>query len=258
MTDVAKSKFEHWCERFGLEYVRRLAEDGLPDEEIAARSGIELSTFRKWRTLYPHFSAAIDLGRTGSDYAVVEALYKKAVGYRVPINKTVKLRCVSALSPFLKGFECGSSYGSYIGSTLGLKAETDYILELAKQGRVALSFAENDNFLGCSCGVEAIVSEDGLVFGQLSQPARLQKDVRGGFLDVIKSAVGYFKSEKTQENEAENGENKTDCNEENNIVISWDGFGKPMECETKADCGENFVGYCDNGTVKLVMQILNK
>ena len=94
MTDVAKSKFEHWCERYGLEYVRRLAEDGLPDEEIAIRSGIELSTFRKWRTLYPHFSAAIDLGRTGSDYAVVEALYKKAVGYRVPINKTVKLKRV--------------------------------------------------------------------------------------------------------------------------------------------------------------------
>ena len=42
----------------------------------------------------------------------------------------------------------------------------------------------------------------------------------------------------------ENGENKTDCSEENNIVISWDGFGKPMECETKADCGENFAGTC--------------
>ena len=42
----------------------------------------------------------------------------------------------------------------------------------------------------------------------------------------------------------ENGENKTDCSEENNIVISWDGFGKPTECETVADCGENFAGTC--------------
>ena len=91
---MAKNKFERWRERFGLEYVRRLAEDGLSDEEIAARSGIELSTYRKWRTVYPQFAAAIELGRTGSDYAVVEALYKKAVGYRVPINKTVKLKRV--------------------------------------------------------------------------------------------------------------------------------------------------------------------
>lgn len=94
MLCVAKNKFERWRERFGLEYVRRLAEDGLSDEEIAARSGIELSTYRKWRTVYPQFAAAIELGRTGSDYAVVEALYKKAVGYRVPINKTVKLKRV--------------------------------------------------------------------------------------------------------------------------------------------------------------------
>ena len=42
----------------------------------------------------------------------------------------------------------------------------------------------------------------------------------------------------------ENGENKTDCSEENNIVISWDGLGKPTECETVADCGENFAGTC--------------
>lgn len=44
----------------------------------------------------------------------------------------------------------------------------------------------------------------------------------------------------------EDGENKTDCSEENNIVISWDGLGKPSDCEIKADCGENFAGICTN------------
>lgn len=88
------NKFERWCESFGLEHLRRLAEDGLPDEEIAARSALELSTFRRWKKQYPSFAAALELGRSGSDYAVIEALYKKAVGYNVALNKTYKLKRV--------------------------------------------------------------------------------------------------------------------------------------------------------------------
>lgn len=88
------SKYDKWRESFGLEYIRRLAEDGLTDEEIAVRSAIELSLFRRWKKKYPEFAAAIELGRSGSDYAVVEALYKKAVGYNVSLNKTYKLKRV--------------------------------------------------------------------------------------------------------------------------------------------------------------------
>ncbi len=91
---MAKSRFDKWCDRYGLEYVRRLAEDGIPDEDIAIRSGLTVNMFRRWLKLYPEFSAAIELGRSGSDFAVVQSLYKKATGYSVKLNKTVKLKRV--------------------------------------------------------------------------------------------------------------------------------------------------------------------
>ena len=64
---MARSKFEIWKERFGLEYVRRLAEDGLPEEEIAIRSALTPSTFRRWKRQYPELLAALELGRSGAD-----------------------------------------------------------------------------------------------------------------------------------------------------------------------------------------------
>ncbi|MBQ8409130.1 MAG: hypothetical protein IJY39_09745 [Clostridia bacterium] len=91
---MAKSKYAQWLESFGLEAVRRLAEDGLPDEEIAARVALELSVFRCWKRRYPEFAEAISLGRAAADYEVIRSLYKKAVGYNVAVNKTYKLKRV--------------------------------------------------------------------------------------------------------------------------------------------------------------------
>ena len=88
------SKYQKWRERYGEELLRRLAAQGYTDEEIAARCGLELSLFRRWRKKYPEFDNAIRLGSHGSDYAVVEALYKKAVGYNVSLSKTFKLKRV--------------------------------------------------------------------------------------------------------------------------------------------------------------------
>lgn len=91
---MAKSKYELWLESFGLEYVRRLAEEGLPDEEIAIRASLELSVFRRWKKKYPDFAEAIALGRANADYEVIRSLYKKATGYNVAVNKTYKLKRV--------------------------------------------------------------------------------------------------------------------------------------------------------------------
>jgi hypothetical protein len=91
---VNNSRYIKWKERYGLEHIRRLAESGLSDEEIGLSSGLGLSIFRRWKKKYPDFAAAIELGRSGADYAVVEALYKKAVGYNVTLSKTYKLKRV--------------------------------------------------------------------------------------------------------------------------------------------------------------------
>lgn len=91
---VSDSRYKKWKERYGLEHIRRLSEAGLSDEEIGLSSSLGLSIFRRWKKKYPDFAAAIELGRSGADYAVVEALYKKAVGYNVSLSKTYKLKRV--------------------------------------------------------------------------------------------------------------------------------------------------------------------
>lgn len=92
MSAVANNKYFRWKEDSGLECIRRLAEEGLSDEEIELRSGIGVTLFRRWKKEHPEFAAAIELGRAGADYAVVEALYKKAIGYNVSLSKTYKLK----------------------------------------------------------------------------------------------------------------------------------------------------------------------
>ncbi len=91
---MRNNKYLKWKEASGLESIRRLAEEGLSDEEIGVRSGIGVTLFRRWKKKIPEFAAAVELGRSGADYAVVEALYKKAVGYNVSLSKTYKLKRV--------------------------------------------------------------------------------------------------------------------------------------------------------------------
>lgn len=86
------NSYEKWKQEYGLEYIRQLSEEGLSDNDMAIRLGIKPSTFRRWKNKYPEILEAQLLGRTGSDYAVVQALYKKATGYTVNLNKTVKLK----------------------------------------------------------------------------------------------------------------------------------------------------------------------
>ncbi len=91
---MTKTKYERWLQSFGLERVRRLAEEGLSDEEIAIASEIEMSTFRLWKRMHPDFAEALGLGRENADYDIVRALYKKATGYNVAVDKTYKLKRV--------------------------------------------------------------------------------------------------------------------------------------------------------------------
>lgn len=91
---MARTKYERWLESCGLERVRRLADEGLSDEEIAIACGIELPTFRLWKRKHPDFAEALGLGKENADYDIVKALYKKATGYNVAVDKTYKLKRV--------------------------------------------------------------------------------------------------------------------------------------------------------------------
>lgn len=91
---MRKSKYDAFMEEYGEEYLRRCAEEGYTDSEIANMSGISYKTFRRWKDEHEEFSSALKLGRFGSDFAVIEALYKKATGYNVKLCKTYKLKRV--------------------------------------------------------------------------------------------------------------------------------------------------------------------
>lgn len=86
------SRFEKWMEEYGEEFLRRLAEEGYSDREIAEMSYLSPTVFSKWKRKHPEFSAALKLGRSNADYAVIDALYKRATGYSVSVNKTYKLK----------------------------------------------------------------------------------------------------------------------------------------------------------------------
>lgn len=91
---MRKQKYEAYMEEYGEEYLRRMAEEGYTDSEIANMSGVSYKTFRKWKREHEELERALKLGRFGSDFAVIEALYKKACGYSVTVNKTYKLKRV--------------------------------------------------------------------------------------------------------------------------------------------------------------------
>ena len=91
---MATTKYSRWLESCGLERVRRLADEGLSDEEIAIACGIELPTFRLWKRKRADFAEALGLGKQNADYDIVRALYKRATGYNVSVDKTYKLKRV--------------------------------------------------------------------------------------------------------------------------------------------------------------------
>lgn len=89
-----QGNYKRWVEKYGFEAVRRLAEEGLSDDEIAVRCDLSPEVFERWKKKHPKLYDAVDIGRREADFSVVEALYKKATGYSVKTNKTHKLKCI--------------------------------------------------------------------------------------------------------------------------------------------------------------------
>ena len=86
--------YRRWCDQYGFEILRRLAEEGNSDAEIAQKCGLSIEVFERWKKKYQKFSDAVEIGRVEADFSVVSALYRKAVGYSVKTPKTYKLKKV--------------------------------------------------------------------------------------------------------------------------------------------------------------------
>lgn len=64
-----------------LPIVRSMAKAGCTEWDIAEGLGIDTSTLWVWKSKYPRFSNALELGKKQSTKRVERALYHRAVGY---------------------------------------------------------------------------------------------------------------------------------------------------------------------------------
>ncbi|MBO5969503.1 MAG: helix-turn-helix domain-containing protein [Clostridia bacterium] len=89
---MAKGKYQYWMSEDGLTLLAAWARDGLTDEQIAQKCGISRSTLSEWKNKYPDISDALRRGKEIVDVEVENALYRKCLGYNVPITKHFKLK----------------------------------------------------------------------------------------------------------------------------------------------------------------------
>lgn len=63
-------------------FAGHLAQEGLTDNEIAAKLGIASSTLSCWKNEHPEFSEACRLNKEEADSVVEQSLYQKAIGMK--------------------------------------------------------------------------------------------------------------------------------------------------------------------------------
>ena len=73
------AKADIWMTEGNLIRVQGWARDGLTDEQIAGKMGIGVRTLYEWKKKYSQFSQALKSGKEVVDYAVENALLKKAL-----------------------------------------------------------------------------------------------------------------------------------------------------------------------------------
>lgn len=96
-----KGKFEDWIDikTNNLFEEKRVlieswARDGLSNEEISQKMGISRETLHQWCKRYPDIADTLKKGKEIPDAEVENALFKKAIGYNVKVQKTFKIRTV--------------------------------------------------------------------------------------------------------------------------------------------------------------------
>lgn len=80
---MAKGKYQRWLKPEGLLLIQGWARDGLTDEEIARKMGITRKTLYEWLNKYGDICDAIKRNKEVADREVEQALFRKAIGYKV-------------------------------------------------------------------------------------------------------------------------------------------------------------------------------
>lgn len=89
---MAKSKADEWLEKDKLTLLEAWARDGLTDEQIANNMGISVASLYNYKNQHLEILNALKKGKEVVDIEVENALFKKCIGYTVPIKKTFKVK----------------------------------------------------------------------------------------------------------------------------------------------------------------------
>lgn len=81
MVVIAAGKYRDWLTEDGLARIEQWAREGLTDEQIARKMGINPATLYKWQNSYGEISEALKKGKAPVDIQVENALLKRALGY---------------------------------------------------------------------------------------------------------------------------------------------------------------------------------
>ena len=78
---MAKGKYEYWLTEEGLVRLEGWARDGLTEEQIAGKIGINRSTLQRWKLTHSNICNTLKKGKEVVDYEVENALLKRALGF---------------------------------------------------------------------------------------------------------------------------------------------------------------------------------
>lgn len=81
------AKIDEWLEQDKLILLEGWARDGLTNEQIANNIGINVKTLYDWKNKERNICNSLKKGREVADYEVENALFKKATGYTIKLNK---------------------------------------------------------------------------------------------------------------------------------------------------------------------------
>lgn len=76
---MAKGKYQKWLEPENLILLEGWARDGLTDEQIAKKIGINAGTLYDWIKKYPEISKSLKRGKEVVDFQVEKALLSSAL-----------------------------------------------------------------------------------------------------------------------------------------------------------------------------------
>lgn len=78
---MAKGKYQEWLTKDGLLLLRKWARNGLTEQEISEKIGINRWTLGEWKKKYPNIANALKKTKEVYDSEVEEALENSALGY---------------------------------------------------------------------------------------------------------------------------------------------------------------------------------